>query len=69
MIRYVGIIPDRLEHCTICGGQAWKYVAIEVYNYKEYTSHRMCAPNKNMYVCKECARKLSRKLLDYIDKE
>jgi hypothetical protein len=34
MIRYVGIINDNLEHCTICGGNAWKYVAIEVYNYK-----------------------------------
>ena len=53
MIRYVGVIADNLEHCTICGGNAWKYVAIEVYNYNEYTNKRMCAPNKNMYVCKD----------------
>lgn len=69
MIRYIGIIADKLEHCTICGGNAWKYVAIDVYNYKEYTNKRMCAPNKNMYVCKDCAVKLSRRLLDNLPKE
>ena len=69
MIRYVGVIADNLEHCTICGGNAWKYVAIEAYNYNEYTNKRMCAPNKNMYVCKDCAVKLSRRLLDNLPKE
>ena len=69
MIRYVGVIADNLEHCTICGGNAWKYVAIEVYNYNEYTNKRMCAPNKNMYVCEDCAVKLSRRLLDNLPKE